>query len=250
MVLDEKHFRNVDNFDGSEEAWGNWFFKLMTQIAGASAEAAEVVERVMASKDAATWDKVKVLAAEGIRYDGELFRVVAGLTTGDASTVVRSAAMGEGGKSGLWALKQLQKRCNPRTIGRRLKAMLGVVAPVPVKNMGEVVRKVEEWELAVKKVEAEYGEVVPCSMQVAVLISMLPKELQDIAFQLSKDGEELDYKEVRGRVLGVAMNRMQERVPQMGKSVYGVCERWDWGAGEDDLWGCEAEVDALGKGNV
>ena len=111
-------------------------------------------------------------------------------------------------------------------------------------------RILEEWELAVKKVQAEYGEVVPCSMQVAVLISMLPKELQDIAFQLSKDGEELDYKEVRGRVLGVAMNRVQERVPQMGKSVYGVCERWDWGAGEDDLWGCEVEVDALGKGNV
>ena len=143
--------------------------------------------------------------------------MVAGLTIGDASTVVRSAAMGDPGKSGLWALKQLQTRCNPRTIGRRLKALMGVVAPSPVKSMGEVVRKVEEWELAVKKVEAEYGEAIPVSMQVAVLISMLPKELQDIAFQLSKDGEELDYKEVRGRVLGVAMNRVQKRVPQMGK---------------------------------
>ena len=51
-VLDEKHFRNVDKFDGSEEAWGNWYFNLMTQIAGASAEAAEAVERVMADKDA------------------------------------------------------------------------------------------------------------------------------------------------------------------------------------------------------
>ena len=97
-----------------------------------------------------------------------------------------------------------------------------MVAPSQVKSMGEVMRRVEEWELAVKKVEAEYGEGIPGSMQVAVLISMLPKELQDIAFQLSKDGEELDYKEVRGRVLGVAMNRVQERVPQMGKSVYGI----------------------------
>ena len=180
--------------------------------------------------------------------------MVAGLTIGDASTVVRSAAMGEAGKSGLWVLKQLQKRCNPRTIGRRLKALMGVVAPSPVKSMGEVVRKVEEWELGVKKVEAEYGEPIPGSMQVAVLISMLPKELQDIAFQLSKDGEELEYKEVRGRVLGVAMNRVQERVPQMGKSVYGVGEGWDWGgadaAGEDYGWGREAEVDALGKGNA
>ena len=104
------------------------------------------------------------------------FRVVAGLAVGDASTVVRSAAMGDAGKSGLWALKQLQKRCNPRTIGRRLKALLGVVAPSPIKLMGEVVRKVEEWELAVKKVEAEYGEAIPGSMQAAVLISMLSNE--------------------------------------------------------------------------
>ena len=67
----------MDKFDGSEEGWGNWFFKLMTQIAGASTEAAEVVEIVMADKDAATWERVKVLAGEGMRYDGELFRVVA-----------------------------------------------------------------------------------------------------------------------------------------------------------------------------
>ena len=83
---------------------------------------------------------------------------------------------------------------------------------------------------------------------------MLPKELQDIAFQLSKDGEELDYKEVVGRVLGVAMNRVQERIPQMGKSVYGIGEGWDWGGadvgGDDGGWGCEAEIDALGKGNA
>ena len=71
-MLDERHFRNMDKFDGSEEGWGNWFFKLITQIAGASAEAAEVVEKVMADRDAATsWERVKVLAGERIRYDGE-----------------------------------------------------------------------------------------------------------------------------------------------------------------------------------
>ena len=119
------------------------------------------------------------------------------------------------------------------------------------KSMGEVVRKVEEWELAVKKVEAEYGEIIPGSMLVAILISMLPKELQDVAFQLSKDGEELDYKEVRGRVLGVAMNRSQERVPQIGRSVHGIGEGWDWGGCEHPGGdgGChECDVDALGKG--
>ena len=188
-----------------------------------------------------------------MRYDGELFRVVAGLTTGDASTVVRSAAMEVKSKSGLWVLKQLEKRCNPRTIGRRLKALMGVAAPMAAKSMGEVVRKVEEWELAVKKVEAEYGEIIPGSMLVAILISMLPKELQDVAFQLSKDGEELDYEQVRGRVLGVAMNRSQERVPQVDRGVYGIGEGWDWGGceqpGGDD--GChEWAVDALGKGNA
>ena len=42
----------------------------MTQIAGASTEAAEVVEIIMADKDAATWERVRVLAGEGLRYDG------------------------------------------------------------------------------------------------------------------------------------------------------------------------------------
>ena len=41
---------------------------------------------------------------------------------------------------------------------------------MPVKSMGEAVRKVDVWELTVKKVEAEYGEPIPGSMQVAALI--------------------------------------------------------------------------------
>ena len=54
------------------------------------------------------------------KYGGEVFRVLCGLTKGEANTIVRGAAtVGVGGRrNGFLALKLLGKIFNPKTPGK------------------------------------------------------------------------------------------------------------------------------------
>ena len=88
-------------------------------------------------------------------------------------------------------------------------------------------------------------------MKVAVLIMMLPKELQEMVYQMGNVGEELRYQDVSDKVIAVASHKAKVRIP-VPKEETGIqeVESWSWGGMEGDVecgW-CGGEVDALGKG--
>ena len=64
------------------------------------------------------------------------------------------------------------------------------------------------------RILSDYGEEISEPIKVAVLISIIPTELQDILFQLGSVGEELRYQEVRVEVVSVAGNRAQSMQPK------------------------------------
>ena len=119
VVLEEKYFRGLDKFDNTEETWSGWIFNVITQVAGAKVEIATVMERVMEKGVALTKDAVEGVNPDVVRrYGGELFRVLAGLTSGEANTIVRGVATKKGmsgRQNGFWALKLLEHRFNPKT---------------------------------------------------------------------------------------------------------------------------------------
>ena len=80
----------------------------------------------------------------------------------------------------------------------------------------------------------------------AVLVTMIPKELQDMVFQLSEVGKELNYQEVRNKVVSVAAMKSQSIIPRPAADV----DMMGWGEEHTDNWGCGEglDVDALGKG--
>ena len=92
-------------------------------------------------------------------------------------------------------------------------------------------------------------------MKVAVLIMMLPKELQEMVYQMGNVGEELRYQEVRDKVIAVAGHKAKVRIPLPREEV-GVQEvqSWSWGGTEcvecEDSGWYGGEVDALGKGSM
>ena len=94
------------------------------------------------------------------KYSGELFTVVSSLVTGDASTVVRGTVVKGGGKCGFRALRRLTMRFNPKTPAKLLKTLGEVVNPVVAKKVTEVPRVVEEWEVKVGRLAAEFEEVL------------------------------------------------------------------------------------------
>ena len=109
---------------------------------------------------------------------------------------MRGAAVGEGGRiNGFLALKLLGKRFNPKTPGKGFQALLEILTPGAIKEDRDIPRGVEEWELKCAKVKEEYGERegLRNRMMVAVLIAMIPKEMQDMVYQMGRLDEDLPY---------------------------------------------------------
>jgi hypothetical protein len=136
---------------------------------------------------------------------------------------------------------------------------MDVLTPGNIKEVRDVPRLIEEWELKCARVKEEHGseEGLAEGMMVAVLISIIPKELQDMVFQMGRAGEDLPYQEVRDKVVGVAGQREQRRTPQPQVNEvwngyeweYVPEDMWSLGTDEDECGGCGGgEIDALGRG--
>ena len=94
---------------------------------------------------------------------------------------------------------------------------------------------VEEWEVKCARVAEEYArEGLTEGMKVAVLIMMLPKDMQEMVYQMGKVGEELRYQEVRDKVVAVAGHKAKVRVPLPREESAGIqeVESWSWGGTE------------------
>ena len=107
---------------------------------------------------------------------------------------------------------------------------------------------VEEWEKRCATVRAEYGEGLSEGVKVVVLLSMLPKELQDIVFQMGKGEEELSYREVREKVVAVAGNRVKLRTLKGEKGINEIDFDWGGYGGEEEEDWSGGSIDAMGKG--
>ena len=160
--------------------------------------------------------------------------------------MVRGTVTKESGKCGFRAIRKLMIRFNPRTPAKLFKKLGEIVSPGAAKHVRDVPKVVEEWEVNVVRLEGEFNEVLSEVMKVAILIQMLPKEIQDMVFQMgSLIGESFDYKEIRDKVVSVAGNRAEQRRPKENE-VMGLWPQTQWGeeAEEEE----EYEVGALGKG--
>ena len=95
---------------------------------------------------------------------------------------------------------------------------------------------VEEWEVRVVRLEEEFDEKLSEAMKVAILIQMLPKEMQDMVFQMGSligGREKLDYREIRDKVVSVAGNRAEQRRPKENE----VMAAWPQTHWDDDGYG-------------
>ena len=51
MILDDRIFRHVGNFDGKATEWGGWIFNLVTQMRGCSGELADFMDKIRKTRD-------------------------------------------------------------------------------------------------------------------------------------------------------------------------------------------------------
>jgi hypothetical protein len=259
-----KSFSRMEKFTGIANEWSGWMFNLKVCVDAMDNDFGDAVHQVMQIK----LDKENSIALKEAMHTVEwnsdpfmlnrkFFEVLCGITTGEANIIVRSTVE-KFGNCGFGALYLLNKRYRPNTHARRIQCLTEVVRPPIIKDSRQLVMAVELWEGKVASLFRDFQQDLGDGIKTAILISMIPREYQDMVFQLGVGDKDPDYTEIRDKVMSVAGNRVQMATPtpmdvgQIGQEDnYG--SEWFGGEGCDehatDYGAHGSEVMAVGKGS-
>jgi hypothetical protein len=249
--LDERHFRRVEKFDGVKGSWREFSFQFKTAVGMVNPRARSLLEDIQKAGKGVDFDIVFMDENNDDhvkKMGAELYAMLSTLVAGEALTVVRGVMGGDG-----WlAWSRLSVRFDPRTPAKALIAMLAVMSPKKVKETRLLAGAIEEWECRVKSLGSDHDIVLDDKIQVAVLTSLCPNEVQDLIFQWADD--KARYQEIRDKVVALAQNRagISRPVPMEVDAVHGSydnkeCEdgwsKGGWSNNESE----EVEVDYVGE---
>ena len=249
VVLEEKYFRRIEKYSGDSSKWQEWLFGVCVAVGAVSPECVVAMEHAI--REAGTLRDVAKLGElldqeVKAKFGAELFGVLCSLTGGEANVVVRSVIQKGAGYCGFAALCMLSQRFNPKTPARVLQFLTTILNPAPVKDVRLLERAVEEWEIKVGKLKVEFDEEFSDTIKVAIITGMIPRDLQDMVFQLGHAGQSLKYRDVRDKVMSIASHRAQMSIPTP-MDVGWVGEPVAEGDTGDWAYDPELEVDAVSK---
>ena len=111
---------------------------------------------------------------------------------------------------------------NPRTLASSVTAISNVLNPWKITNAAKADFAIDAWEDNLAKLAREYGEVVSAKMRVAVLYSILPKDLQGLVLDkcvvswegAREEDAKLIFTKIRDEVKNVAKSRRDMASPK------------------------------------
>jgi hypothetical protein len=244
-----ERYKNLAVFDGNQKNFEEWSVKFRSLVRAADVKVGRLMEAI---EDTCTeeqlaenkfvelipdWDKED--EAFIAQSSAEMYNVLLNVTTGEANAVVRrSLGMG-------WlAWKRLVSSLNPRTLASGIKAISGVLNPVKITNAAKADAMLDDWDDKLAKLRTEYSQDLTNKMKVAVLYSMLPKDLQErvldacsVSWDATTEGDAGElYAKVKAQVKNFAKARRELQGPKP-MEVDHVTGKWaDWSLGE---WGDE-----------
>ena len=251
--IEDKYFRRVDKYTGAAGTWQEWSFDFIT----ATTAVIPAVGMVLDAMNKASESSVTVEAVNRVpgmteelktSYGTELFTVLNGLTSGDASGVVRGVISKVGERCGFAAFYALNCRFNPKTPGRMLQFLLTVTNPPPVKDVRLLPKAIEDWESKKAALEREFNEVLSEKLSAAIFTAMLPANFQDMVFE-NQGTAELSYQAIRDKVMAVAGSRIQQSqpVPMDIGAVNGSTSFQCEPCGGGDFWGAPGYTEEAGN---
>ena len=218
-------YKNIKLFSGKQDDWEEFSRKTMGQI-GAGRQsvvelmdeaALEATESDLMNED---WNVLTNTALDNAvvgQISAKLHHLLSSLTTGEANAVVWRCQ-----KNGLLAWRRLSTSLNPRTLASGVKAISVVLNPGKITNAMKADHAIDAWEDNMEKLVREYGETITAKMRVAVLYSMLPKDLQErvldkcaVAWEGAKEEDaKLIFSRIREEVKNVAKSRRDMASPK------------------------------------
>jgi hypothetical protein len=207
--LDERNYRRIDKFTGEERHWKEWHFQFKAATRSADRHTADILDWVERYPDTTMGDLEDKYNDEFDDNDdhlqrlaSEMYDVLCSVTTGEAMTIVRA----ETTMNGFMAWKALYARFNPMTPARTLALLMEVMSPPRHKDVNLIMKAMDLWTLKINTLEKEHQEKLSANMKKAVLLSMLPVDLQDMIYQNAET--EQTFEEVREKVKAVVNNRL------------------------------------------
>jgi len=237
-TVDEKHYRKLVVFGG--EHWKDWSFQFRSSTRASSGEAYDILN--WAEKETAEisdFSEMDNLIDEDVaeRLSGELFNVISTTVKGEPLQLLHNCDF-----NGAEAWRRLSKRYSPSTPLRAMQLMIQVVNPGKSKNLKDIQNHIDRWEARVLALERDFKEKVGSKMKAAILISMLPTELQNALIQQADKYEE--YGPTKEKIISIVEAKIAMKSPD-DMDV-------DWLAKENEAWygnqENDEEIDWLGKG--
>ena len=271
-------FKNLKIFSGDAKDFEEWSVKFRSLVAAADTRVNKLMKAVEADCTEEELEKGKyneLIPEFGqddaefiVKTAAEMYNVLLNITTGEANAVVRRSL-----GSGWLAWKRLTSSLNPRTLASGIKSISAALNPQRIATASKADAVVDEWEDKLVKLQTEYSQVLTSKMKVAVLYSMMPKDLQERvldACAVAWDGtSEADagqlYEKVKAQIKNLAKARREMQGPKP-MEVDRITNSWaDWSEEWDGGWGDadeptakdddhdhnheEANVQYIGKGD-
>ena len=117
---------------------------------------------------------------------------------------------------GFRALKLFSQRFESNTAASLLQSAFAALVPGRIKNVNEVVGKLNAWEVAVSTLYKRHNIKIDEKLKAAVLVCMVPKEIQEMVFGSSvlKNEADLKYEPIRDFVLNVVKQKITMAMPR------------------------------------
>ena len=245
--LDHRVFSRVTMFKG--EVWSDWCWAFKNATASTCIMGAKLLDWAEKQTDIINdYDDFESELFDTVD-EGEVEQLSASLYTvmgnlmhpgSEALDIVKNTP----GRNGAEAWRKLSKRYAPTTPLRGMYLMMQVVGPKRAGSPQEVASSVEKWETHVLTLERDFKERLSDPLKTAILLSIVPKDLQDTLVQHTVKFD--NYQEARDRVMTVAESKILLKNPHamdVGKEEYEGPEQ-DW---DDQGEQYEYDLDAAGK---
>jgi hypothetical protein len=207
--LDERYFRRIDKFLGDEKTWKEWHFQMKAAVRSTDKNTADILDWVEKNPDTTMGDLEDKYNDEFDddddqlqRLSSEMYDLLCSVTGGEAMTVVRA----EVAMNGFMAWKALYARYSPMTPAKTLALLMDVMSPPKHKDVSLIMKSIDIWTLKMNVLEKEHDEKLSPNMKKAVLLSMLPMDLQDMIYQNAETSQ--SFEEVQEKVKAVVNNRL------------------------------------------
>jgi hypothetical protein len=207
--LDERFFRRIDKFSGDEKAWKEWHFQIKAAIRSTDMHTAEVVDWIEKHPDTTMGDLEDRFNDEFDEKDdhlkglsAEMYDLLCSVTSGEAMTIVRA----EVDMNGFMAWKALYARYSPMSPAKTLALLMEIMSPPKHKDVSLIMKSMDIWTLKMNTLEKEHGEKLSPNMKKAVMLSMLPMDLQDMIYQNAESTQ--SFEEIQSKVKAIVNNRL------------------------------------------